>query len=156
LRLRRPIELACERLRSRGSNTKNANGPGNVFQVVLTEILKANCGAPTDLLHHDLRYQNLTGLRQRFQARCDVYAISVNVIAIKNHIAKIDSDSKAKAEIRRIGGTLYRQCFFDFYSARDSVSNARKFHKHAVAREFYDPTAMRNDFWVNDCLAIRF
>src|SRR5262249_53139380 len=100
--------------------------------------------------------QNLTGLRQRFQARCDVYAISVNVIAIKNHIAKIDSDSKAKAEIRRIDGTLYRQCFFDFYSARDSVSNARKFHKHAVAREFYDPTAMRNVFGINVFLAILF
>src|SRR5262249_2387637 len=139
-----------------GATRKNANGPGNVFQVVLTEILKANCGAPTDLLHHDLRYQNLIGLRQRFQARCDVYATPVNVIAIENHIAKIDSDSKAKPEIRRIDGTLYRHRFFDFHRASESVSTARKFNKHPVAREFHDPTAMRDVFGVNDCLALRF
>src|SRR5262249_22252935 len=92
--------LACEQLRSRGSNAEHANGPGNVFQDRKSVVQGESGGRRADRMHQDNRYQNLSGLRKRVQARGDRDAISVHVIAMHNHTDEIDCDSKAKAERR--------------------------------------------------------
>ncbi len=97
----------------------NPNRSGDVLQIPLSAVNKVEVEAALDLPCHVVGDADSIGLRLGFQTRRDVYAITMNIVAIDSHIAQIDANTKADAdcfgnfEIAIRHGALYGDRTFD-------------------------------------------
>ena len=89
---------------------------------------------------------NASRLSQRLQPRRDVHPIAVDVVWFSDHVAQVDADAKPYAPLLGHRGFALDHPALDLRSAADRVHHARKLREEAVAGVLYDPTAVFDDF----------
>ena len=97
-----------------------------------------------------------TRLGERLQARGNIDAITINVVAFNNNVAKIDTDSQHDgtlrcALVRRPGaGTLHRKC------TAHGVDHTTKLGDDAIANELHNAAIMGGDCRVENGFPVPF
>src|SRR4029079_17425272 len=75
----------------------NAHRPLDVLDGNFAGVGEADVDAIADALIHDRRDADATRLSQRFQTCRDVDAVTVDVVTLDDHVAKIDADPENDA-----------------------------------------------------------
>src|SRR3954453_10870256 len=71
--------------------------PGDVLDVLLSQILERIPQLIADLIPHYARDTDAPRLCQSLQSRGDIDAVTVDIVAVGDHIAEIDADAKGDA-----------------------------------------------------------
>ena len=96
------------------------------------------------------------GIGQGFDPSGDVDAVSVDVVALDDHIAEIDADAQFDAVVRLSIRVPLGHRLLHRDPAADRIDDARKLHQHAVAGGLDDPAVMLGDFRIEEFPAQRF
>src|SRR4051812_6601003 len=83
------------------------------------------------------------------QPRGDVDAVAVDVVAIGDHVSKIDPDAERNALFLELSGVPVDDCPLHLDRAAHRINHARKFREHAVAGGLDNTTAMLLDFRID-------
>ncbi len=84
--------LGCFRLEA---HPKDVDRAGDVFDVLVAEILKGNVVKPVaDLIAHGTRDADAAGLGKHLKTRRDVDAVAEDVVLLDDDIAQIDADAE--------------------------------------------------------------
>src|SRR6476469_869007 len=106
------------------------------------------------LVSNGARQRDAARLRQRLQARGDVDAVAIDVLAVDDDFTEIDPDPIANAlAFPRTRRKLARA--LDFLRADDRGNDAGKFHQRAVTHQLDDAPAVRGHAGIEDAFAIR-
>ena len=128
----------------------DSNRPVDILDADLAAVLEANVDPIADALVDDRGDADAARLGQRLQARGDVDAIAVNVVAFDDHVAKIDANSEndlwlAQGFIRQGAvGPLHRK------RAVYGIDHAAKFDDGAVADQLHDAAVVGSDGRLKD------
>jgi hypothetical protein len=109
-----PVRIACRRsfeefaINSElfdGSVKTNSIDPYqscNIFELLLAHILKYEIKLAACVLMHSVRHADSTWLGKSLQTRCNVHAISENVVAVDDDVTDIDANTELDPTI--LGG----------------------------------------------------
>ena len=76
----------------------------DVLDLLLAQILKHKRQPVAHVLIHRVGDEHPAGIGQRFDARGDIDAVAIEVVAPDNHVAEIDADAQFDAIVRRDTG----------------------------------------------------
>jgi hypothetical protein len=82
-----------------------------------------------------------------------VHAVAVDVLALDDHVAKVDSYAELEPMLRQEGGVALTQGVLDADSAGQRLDNAREVGQHAVARRADNAAFVLGDEPVDDLAA---
>jgi hypothetical protein len=124
---------------------EHADRPLVVFNHMLAEIDERRRDLSGDMVPDGLGERDPAGRRQRLQAGGDVHALSVEVAAIHDDVAEIDTD--AVADPLRLAPVQIgpRHGFLNRQRAAHRGHHAAEFNQRAVAHELDDAPAMLLD-----------
>jgi hypothetical protein len=94
------------------------------------------------LIAHGPRDADAADIGQGLEPGCDVNAVAQHVIALDDHVAKIDADSEADAPILRDGDLMSGRGELDLDRAPDRLDRAAELDQQAVAHSLDEPPAM--------------
>ena len=106
---------------------------GNVFDVLLAEILEFIGKPVADLVAHDSGNADPAGLGERFEARRDVDAVAEDVAAFGDDVPEIDADAKFDALLVGQLRLAVDHPSLSFGGTANRVDDAREFDKHPIA-----------------------
>ena len=110
----------------------SVHGVGYVFDLVLTQILKAQLHLSLDMVKNGTRDANRAGLRETLQPGRYVNAIAVDIIAIDDHVAEVDADAKDDPPIFRDVGIAFAQAVLKCHGALHGIYHTRDPPKEPV------------------------
>ena len=127
-------------------DAEDTDRAGDVLDALLAEILERDVfQAIADLIAHRARNTDAAGLGQHFQARRHVDAVAKDVVALNDHIAKIDADAKLHPPRRRDVDIALRHPALNLGGAQHRIDDAVEFDQHAVAGGLDDAAAILGD-----------
>ena len=137
--------LLRPRCRGRHAYRVSANRLGDILDAMAAERVVIEIELVPDLLVDGLGDANGARLGERLEPGGDVDAIAKDVVAIDDHVAKIDTDPELETPFRRDGVVDGTRCSLHLDGAVQRVDDARKIRQQAVARGADDPSAVRGD-----------
>jgi hypothetical protein len=131
-------------------HAENANGLGNVFDALLTQILVTQRKLRSDLTVNHVRNANAPRLGQALQSRGDIDTIAVNLLALDHHIAEVDADAElhptVEGQLRILGLKLGLDC----NGARNRLDHTGELGQYAVAGRVHESAMVSFDQGVSD------
>ena len=109
-----------------GTYSKGPHRLGDILYVLRAEIIIVEMQA-AERRADRLGHTDATGLRQAFQARRDIDAVPLNIVAINDHVTEMDTDTVADLIVQ--GAWSLRCSHLFLYSKRAP-------HRFDDAREF--------------------
>ena len=85
------------------------------------------------------------GSARAFQPRRDVHAVAVDVVALDDDVAEVDTDAKANALVLGNARLAPGHGALDLDGALHGVDHARELHQRAVAHQLDDASVVRRD-----------
>src|SRR5262249_3749423 len=105
---------------------------------------------------HRVAHADPAGFGNLLQARRNVDTVTMDIIAIDDHVAEVNSDPKVNGVIAwYVCGTLRHRSLHD-NRAFDSGDNAGKLQQKAITGGLHDPTAMFFNEGIDELGAVRF
>jgi hypothetical protein len=96
------------------------------------------------------RYADLTGLGQSFEPCRDVHSVAEYVLAVGDHIPKVDTDAELDLLLRRGPRIPLGHTLLHLNGTAHSLHDAREFRQKAVTGVLYDPAAVLGDLWIDE------
>src|SRR5262249_35696223 len=98
---------------------------------MLTQIIESDLHLTADVAVHGPRDAPTIG--QGLEPGGDVNAITIEIAALDNHVAKVDPDAKNDLPVLRQTGVGFRHGILQRKSAGDRFDGTGKFDEHTVA-----------------------
>ncbi len=132
----------------RRANGIYPNWLGDVLQLVRAEVLEPGLQLRLHLVVDGAGDPDSAGIGDTLQARRDVDAVAMDVVAFDDHVAQINADAEDDPLVVGLIGGAFRHAFLDFDSALDGFDDARELDQQSVARGLDDaaPTARDGRF----------
>src|SRR5262249_15558468 len=131
--------------RSGHGDPVDVDRPRDVLDALLAEIFEPRVEPAADLLAHRGGDTDAAGVGERLQPGGDVDAIAKNVVAVDDHIAEIDADTKLyRARRREVRIAPPHPCL-DLAGTLDRADHALELDQQPVARGLDDAPAMPGD-----------
>src|SRR5712692_6315370 len=92
-----------------------------------------------------IRNADASRMGEAFEARRDVDAVAVDLLAIDHHVAEVDADAKLHSAVGWQTYVFRLERGLDLDSALDRIHNAGEFREHAIARGIDESSAMLLD-----------
>jgi len=109
------------------------DGPGDVLDHLLTTVTPCDVETVPYLPISIVRNADAAWVRKRFDACCDIDAVSKNIIAIYHHITEVNTNSvQHLLLIRLLGVALSHQCL-KLYGAGNGLHDAGKFKQLPIS-----------------------
>ena len=99
----------------------------------------------SDVFEDGVRNANGAGLGHCFEPGGDVDPVTKNIVAVDDHVAKIDANSQFEPALRRDRIVDRPRRSLHFERAVQRVDDAREIRQQAIPCRADDPTAMRDD-----------
>ena len=125
------------------------NGPGNVFNLLLAQVLEDVIELVPYLIANDPANADPARLCQSFQARGHIDAVAEDVVLLDDYVAEIDAHTKPDPSILRDFGLALGHPPLHLDSAPNRVDHARELDQHPVAGVLYDPAPVLRDFRID-------
>jgi hypothetical protein len=134
----------------RGADFKGSYWLGDVFDLLFADIGEADRKLGPDLVPHNTRDANCSGVGERLQPGCDIDRIAEKIVALHHDVADVDTNSKPHL----LTGRSIRNLLGDRVLNRDStlhgVYRAGEIGDETVARGVEDPTPMSGNQPIDD------
>jgi hypothetical protein len=134
----------------------DAHRPGNVFDLLLAEILKGKGQAVAHLIMNGIGDEHPAGICQGFDPCRDVDAVAIEIVAVNDHVAEIDADAQLNAVVRRDAAVPVGHRLLHLDRATHRIDGAGKLHQQAVASGLDDAAMVLGDLWIEEFAAQRF
>ena len=125
----------------------DADRPVDVLDLNLAAIGKADVEAAADAFVDDRGDTDAAGIGERFQARGDVDAIAVDVVAIDDNVAEVDANPEDDA-VFRLDGAL------DVERTADRVDDTSELDEGAIADQLDHPAPVARDRRIEDAFPV--
>jgi hypothetical protein len=122
---------------------------------MLADGLKAKRQLVAEVIHDSLGDTDAAGLRQLLQARRDVDAFAVAILAFNDHIAEIDTDAYKNAAFLWDVTVALDQAALKDDSAFHGLDDACELSQQAVAHQLENAAVMSLDFGFEQFFAVR-
>ena len=126
-----------------------------VLDLLRTHALEGQVELGLDALVNDVGDADAARLRQPFQARGNVHAVTVDIITLDNDVAKVDTDPKRQLLALRQTGAARRVRPLDSHGAGDGVNDTGELDQRAVAHKLDDAAIVARDLRIDDLAAQR-
>jgi len=127
----------------------------DIFDLLFPDV-RESVGEPVaDMVANRTRDAHAAGLRQSLQPRGDVDAVAIDVVAIRDDIAKIDPDPEDDPLVFAERCVAVEHRPLDLDCAPHGVHDTRKFDQHAIAGGLDNAAAIFPDFGIDDFAAMR-
>jgi hypothetical protein len=117
----------------------------DVLHLLLAQVLERKIQPAADDLMNDIRDADAARRGQALETRRDVDAVAVDVVAVDDHVAKIDADAEHDALLFRQLGLPLGDALLNGGSAFDRIHHASEFDQRAVAHELDDAAVELRD-----------
>ena len=122
---------------------------------MLTGIDKAGVELAFDVLPHGARDRDAAGLGQLLEARRDVDPVAIEVVALDDHVAEVDSDPERDPLVLGNADVAPGERLLDVDGAGQSVDDARELRQQAVAHQLDDAPAVGGHLGIDQVTAKR-
>ena len=117
-------------------------GVRDVLQALGAEVGERRRPSLPHLLVHRAGDHDAAGLGQGLEARGDVDAIAVDLLAAHDHVAQVDTDPELELALARERSVARRQLRLGRDGAGNGVRDARELGQHVVAHGVHDAPAV--------------
>jgi hypothetical protein len=138
-----------------GAQRIDPHWPSDISHALFAQILESKGQLVADLVSHHPRDAESARLRERFQARCDIDAVTEDVVAVDDDVTEIDPDSEPDPVVLGHTGFAIDHRPLHLGGAADRVDDAREFRQHPVAGRLDDAAGMLADLRVDELAAMR-
>jgi hypothetical protein len=114
------------------------------------QIIEDDINFTPDLPMCIVGYAHAAGLRDPFEARGDVDAITKNIIVVDHDITDVNADAKFDPGILRYIEVLLSHSALDFDGATGCVYDAGELDQHAVASSLDNASTMFGDSGIDE------
>ena len=90
-----------------------------------------------------------SGLCDAFKSRCDVYAVSEDIMRLDDYVADIDAHAESNAPVFRIADCKFLDTGLKLQSSSNRFDRARKLRQKPVAGVLHDAAAVFSDCWID-------
>src|SRR6476469_2027967 len=100
--------------------------PRDILDPLLALIFEREVKLVTHLIVHEAADADAARFGKCFEARCDIYSITEDVVLLDDHVAEIDANPKRDVPLVWNISLALRHPALDLYSAAHGVHNARE------------------------------
>ena len=118
----------CFRSRLLERDAVSPHWPGDVLEVLITEIGEQGLHPTIHLLMNDIRNADAARLRNAFKARRYVDSIAKDIVAINDNVANIDANTELDLLARRHFGISFRHRALNVDGATNRIDCTCKFY----------------------------
>src|SRR5262249_3706977 len=123
--------------------------PPDVLQFRLPQIVIGDADLPLGVLLYPAGHAYASRLRQGFQPSRDVDPVTVDVLAVDDHIPDVDPDAPLDAALGSDRTIYLSHCPLPFRGAADCINHTGELHQYPIASGFEDPPAVASDSGVD-------
>ncbi len=127
------------------SHGVDPHGPRDVLQRLLAAIRKFRLDAAADMLIGRSRNADAAGFGDPFEPRGDVDAVADQVVALDDHVAKVDADTVDETPLNGNASVALGRHPLNCECAFDRRDDGREFDEDAVAHRLEDAPAVGGD-----------
>src|SRR6516165_2614358 len=127
--------------------------PGDVFDLLLPQILKGKRQPVADLVMDRVGDEDPARIGQRFQPRRNVNTVAVEVVVFDDHVAEIDADTELDAGLCPNTRVPLGHGLLHLDRATHRVDDAGKFHQQPVAGGLDDAAMVLGDLRIGELAA---
>jgi hypothetical protein len=113
---------------------EHLNRSGDVFHLLLAEIVEAVLDAVLNLIAHTPRDADPPGRSQPLQPRSDVNVVAEDAPISDHDITDIDPDAKLHSAFRCKRGVRFRKGLLNGNPAVNGINNASELSEHTITR----------------------
>ena len=117
------------------------------------QIFKLEPGFAPDLVVNVGGNADTAGLGYCFQSFCDIYSVTMDVFAVNDDVAEVDSDAKFKASTINLFFIALCHFLLNINGAFNRRQHIRKFGQESVTGVFDDATLVTFNAGINDFAA---
>jgi hypothetical protein len=121
---------------------------------VLAHVCKGQFELVDDLVADTLRYPDATRSRQSLEAGRHIHAVAINIVAVNDYVADIDTDSEFDAVFDGHIEIPLVHCVLHIVRAAHGVDDARKLDQETVACGLDDAPAVLGNLGVHYLFAV--
>jgi hypothetical protein len=125
-------------LRAIGPPQPYPNGASDVLELLFAGIGKRRLDPSNGMLLNTAGNRYAAGRRQSFEPRRDVDAVAKDIVALDDHVAKMNADPIADCGPGRRRGSARKHLRLDGNRAANRIDRRGKLDQHAVAGRFED------------------
>src|SRR5713226_5030447 len=118
---------------------------GDVLDRLLAEVLVAQRELVPELIVGGARDADATRVGQTLEARSDIYAVAVDLLAVDDHVARIDADAEFHPPLGGKTRVLSLERGLNVDRALDRIHDAGKLGQYAIAGGIDEASAMLLD-----------
>jgi len=128
-----------------GARRKGADGPVDVLQPPLAEIVEIEVQLAGHVFVHPAGDGDAAGRRDLLQARRDVHTVAEDVVAVDHHVADMHAHAERHAQRLRLRRVPLGHVALHGDGAGHGRDDGWKLGEETVARELDDPPAVQAD-----------
>ena len=126
-------------------DAEDPDRPRDVLDRPFAQILQRDIELVADGIAHGTRDEDRPRLGDALQPRRDVDAIAIDVIALDDDIAQVDSDPELDLALARLAAIALGHARLDRHRAAHRLDRAGEIHQQPVARALDDAAAVLGD-----------
>jgi len=107
--------------------------PCDVLDLLLAQILEDEGQPVADVVMHRIGDEHPAGIGERLDARGDVDAVAIEIVALDDHVAEIDADAQLDAAVRPDSSVPLGHRLLHRDRAAHRVDDAGELDEEAVA-----------------------
>ncbi len=125
------------------------HSPINVLERSLAQIDEVDPSFAADIIVRRRRDTDAAWLRQALKPRCDVDAVSEDVMWLNNYVTNVDTNPERNAPFFRVTRGQLLDAALEQHRSSNRFDGARKLGQEPVAGILDDPAAAVGDCWIN-------
>jgi hypothetical protein len=137
------------------ADPENSYWSGNILDLLLAQIVKHKGQPIANVVVDRIGDEHPAGIGQGFDACGDVDAVTVEVVALDDHIAEIDADAQFDAAVHPNTGVALGHRLLHRDRAAHRIDDAGKFDQQPVAGGLDDAAPVLGDFRIQELAAQR-
>jgi hypothetical protein len=131
-------------------HSPNAHRLGDILENLRAHIFEGYIDLAANLAVSIVGNANTPGLRDPFEARCNIDAVAKDIAVVDYNIADVNADAKLDAIVVGLICILLGHAALNFDGASRCIDGAGKLDQHAVASRLDDASAVLDDAGVDE------
>ncbi len=116
----------------------------------VAQILEDQVGSVPHLIVYRARDTQPPRLREALQSGSHVYAVTVDVVAVDDDIAEVDTDPESNALVLGQAVIVLGNSLLDLGCRGHGIDNAGELRQHAISHQLDDTAAMLGYLWIDE------
>jgi hypothetical protein len=123
-------------------HTIDLNRPNDIFEPLLTGVLKDNVKFALDVLQYSPRDANAARLSNPFEARRYIDSLTEDVAPVEHDISDIDADAELNPSFLRLAGIAFRHAPLDLDSTAHRIHYTTELSQQPIPGVLNHPPAV--------------